>query len=105
MTKAEIVAKVAQEIKISKTAAGKALALVTDSIAQSIRKGQKVTLVGFGTFSVVQRKARKGRNPRTGKEIKIAAKKAPKFTAGAALKAAAEGKAPAKKARAKKAKK
>ena len=103
MTKAEIVAKLAQEIKISKKAAGRALALVTDSIAQSIRKGEKVTLVGFGTFSVVQRKARKGRNPRTGKELKIAAKKAPKFAAGAALKAAAEGKAPAKKTAPKKA--
>jgi DNA-binding protein HU-beta len=103
MTKAEIVAKVAEEIKISKAAAGKALALITDSISQAMRKGEKVTFVGFGTFSVVQRKARKGRNPRTGKEIKIAAKKAPKFTAGAALKAAAEGKAPAKKPRAKKA--
>ena len=103
MTKAEIVAKVAQEIKISKTAAGKALAIVTDSIAQAVRKGEKVTFVGFGTFSVVQRKARKGRNPRTRAEIKIAARKVPKFTAGAALKAAAEGKAPVKKARAKKA--
>ena len=103
MTKAEIVAKVAEEIKISKAAAGKALALITDSISQAMRKGEKVTFVGFGTFSVVQRKARKGRNPRTGKEIKIAAKKAPKFTAGAALKAAAEGKAPARKPRAKKA--
>ena len=103
MTKAEIVAKVAEEIKISKAAAGKALALVTDSIAGAIRKGEKVALVGFGTFSVVQRKARKGRNPQNGKEIKIAAKKAPKFTAGSALKAAAEGKAPAKKPRAKKA--
>jgi len=105
MTKAEIVAKVAQEVKISKATAGKALTAATDSIAQAIRKGQKVTLVGFGTFSVVQRKARKGRNPQTGKEIRIAAKKAPKSTAGAALKAAAEGKAPAKKAPAKKAKK
>jgi DNA-binding protein HU-beta len=103
MTKAEIVAKVAEEIKISKTAAGKALALITDSIAGAIRKGEKVTFVGFGTFSVVQRRARKGRNPQTGKEIKIAAKKAPKFTAGSALKAAAEGKAPIKKPRAKKA--
>ena len=103
MTKAEIVAKVAEEIKISKKAAGQALALITDSVAQALRKGEKVTFIGFGTFSVVQRKARKGRNPRTGKEIKIAAKKAPKFTAGAALKAAAEGKAPAKKPRAKKA--
>jgi len=103
MTKAEIVAKVAEEIKISKTAAGKALAFITDSIAQAVSKGEKVTFVGFGTFSVVQRKARKGRNPRTGAEIRIAAKKAPKFTAGAALKAAAEGKAPAKKPWAKKA--
>jgi len=105
MTKAEIVAKLAEEIKISKAAAGKALAVITDSIAQSLNKGKKVSLVGFGTFSVVQRKARKGRNPQTGKEIKIAAKKAPKFSAGAALKAAAEGKAPAKKVPAKKAKK
>jgi DNA-binding protein HU-beta len=103
MTKAEIVAKVAEEIKVSKKAAGQALVLITDSIAQALRKGEKVTFVGFGTFSVVQRKARKGRNPRTGKELKIAAKKAPKFTAGSALKAAAEGKAPAKKPRAKKA--
>ncbi|OPY00597.1 MAG: DNA-binding protein HU-beta [Syntrophorhabdus sp. PtaB.Bin184] len=62
MTKAEIVARVAHEIKISKAAAGKALLLVTDFIAESVRKGQKVTFVGFGTFSVVQRKARKGRN-------------------------------------------
>ncbi len=102
MTKAEIVAKVAQEMKISKAAANNALDVITNSIAQAISKGKKVALVGFGTFSVVQRKARKGRNPRTGKEIKIAARKAPKFTAGAALKAAAEGKAPAKKAPAKK---
>ncbi|MGD0660831.1 MAG: HU family DNA-binding protein [Syntrophorhabdales bacterium] len=103
MTKADIIAKLAEEIKISKKAAGQTLALVTDSVAQAMRKGEKVTFVGFGTFSVVQRKARKGRNPQTGKEIKIAAKKAPKFTAGAALKAAAEGKAPIKKPRAKKA--
>jgi len=103
MTKADIIAKLAEEIKISKKAAGQTLALVTDSVAKAMRKGEKVTFVGFGTFSVVQRKARKGRNPQTGKEIKIAAKKAPKFTAGAALKAAAEGKAPIKKPREKKA--
>jgi len=103
MTKADIIAKIAEEIKISKKAAGQTLALITDSIAGAIRKGEKVAFVGFGTFSVVQRKARKGRNPQTGKELKIAAKKAPKFSAGAALRAAAEGKAPAKKPRAKKA--
>jgi DNA-binding protein HU-beta len=102
MTKAEIVEKVAA-IKISKVAAAKALAVITDSIAQAIKKGGKVTLIGFGTFSVASRKARKGRNPRTGKEIKIAAKKVPKFSAGAALKAAASGKAAPAKPKAKKA--
>jgi DNA-binding protein HU-beta len=97
MTKAEIVEKVAAEIKISKAAAAKAMAVITDSITQTIKAGGKAILIGFGTFSVAQRKARKGRNPQTGKEIKIAAKKVPKFSAGAALKAAASGKAaPAK---------
>ena len=97
MTKAEIVEKVAAEIKISKAAAAKALAVITDSITQTIKAGGKAILIGFGTFSVAQRNARKGRNPQTGKEIKIAAKKVPKFSAGAALKAAATGKAaPAK---------
>jgi DNA-binding protein HU-beta len=103
MTKADIVAKMAEEIKITKVAAAKALSVVTDSIEQAIKKGEKLTLVGFGTFSVADRKARKGRNPKTGKEIKIAAKKVPKFTAGAALKAAANGKAVAAKPKAKKA--
>ncbi len=103
MTKAEIIAKLAEEIKISKAAAAKALAVVTSSIAQAIKEGGRVALVGFGTFSVAARKARKGRNPRTGKEIKIAAKKVPKFSAGAALKAAAAGKAVPAKPKAKKA--
>ena len=103
MTKAEIVAKVAEEIKIPKTAAAKALAVITDSIAQALQKGRKVSIIGFGTFSVAERKARKGRNPQTGKEIKIAAKKVPKFSAGATLKAAAAGKAVPAKSKAKKA--
>ena len=103
MTKAEIVEKVAAEIKVTKVAAAKALAVITDSITQAIKKGDKVSLIGFGTFSVSARKARKGRNPQTGKEIKIAAKKVPKFSAGAALKAAANGKAAPVKAKAKKA--
>lgn len=93
MTKADIVAKVAEEINISQTAAAKALAVVTDSISQALKMGEKVTLIGFGTFSVSERKARKGRNPQTGKEIKIPAKKVPKFSAGAALKAAVGEKA------------
>lgn len=103
MTKAEIVEKVAAEIKISKAAAAKALAVITDSITQTIKAGGKATLIGFGTFFVAQRQARKGRNPQTGKEIKIAAKKVPRFSAGAALKAAANGKAVAAKPKAKKA--
>ena len=103
MTKAEIIAKVAEEIKITRAAAAKALAVITDSITQVIHKGGKVSLIGFGTFSVAERKARKGRNPQTGKEIKIAAKKVPKFSAGAGLKAAAAGKAAPAKPKAKKA--
>ena len=92
MTKTEVVAKVAEEIKVPKTVAAKALDAVIGSITQAIHAGDKVSFTGFGTFSVVKREARTGRNPRTGKEIKIAAKKVPKFSAGAALKAAAEGK-------------
>ncbi|MCX5803584.1 MAG: HU family DNA-binding protein [Proteobacteria bacterium] len=103
MNKTEIIAKVAGEIKVSKAAAAKAFAVITGSIEQAMRKGEKVTFIGFGTFSVVQRKARKGRNPQTGKEIKIAAKKVPKFSAGAALKAAANGKAVAVKPKVRKA--
>ncbi len=71
---------------ISKVAAGKALAALMDGIKVSLKKGQKVSLVGFGTFSVSKRKARKGRNPKTGEAIKIAAAKVPKFTAGKGLK-------------------
>lgn len=99
MTKAEIIAKIADEIKVSKAAAAKAFNVVTGSIAQAMKKGEKVTLIGFGTFSVSARAARKGRNPRTGKEIKIAAKKVPKFSAGATLKAVVNGKAVAKPAK------
>lgn len=101
MTKAEIIEKVAEEAKISKAAAAKAFEGVIGSITQAIKKGDKVTIVGFGTFSVSSRKARKGRNPRTGQEIKIAAKKVPRFAPGATLKAIVNGKAvskPAKKA-------
>ncbi len=96
MTKAEIIEKVAEEAKITKAAATKAFEAVIGSITQAVKKGDKVTVVGFGTFSVSSRKARKGRNPRTGQEIKIAAKKVPRFTAGAALKAAVSGKAVSK---------
>jgi DNA-binding protein HU-beta len=97
MTKTELAAKLAAEIKVSQAVATRAIAVVTNSIAQALSKGDKVTLIGFGTFSVSNRKARKGRNPQTGKEIKIAAKKVPKFTAGASLKASVSGKTAATK--------
>jgi DNA-binding protein HU-beta len=88
MTKTELVDKMAKEAKVTKAAAGKALDSFVDGVKKALKKGDKVTLIGFGTFSVTQRKARKGRNPQTGKEIKIAARKAPKFSAGKALKTA-----------------
>lgn len=86
MTKAELIEKVAKDAGLSKSAAGKAIDAVTSAIKAALKKGQTVMLVGFGSFKISKRKARKGRNPRTGKEIKIAACKVPKFTAGKALK-------------------
>ncbi len=86
MTKSELIDKMAEAADISKVAAGKALSAVLDGVKVSLKKGQKVSLVGFGTFSVTKRKARKGRNPKTGETIKIAAAKVPKFTAGKGLK-------------------
>jgi DNA-binding protein HU-beta len=88
MTKIELVEKMAKEAKVTKAAAGKALDSFVDGVKKALKKGDRVALIGFGTFSVTQRKARKGRNPQTGAEIKIAARKAPKFAAGAALKKA-----------------
>ncbi len=86
MTKAELIEKVAKDVKISKAAAEKTLNTIIVEVTKTLKKGNKVTLVGFGTFSVSKRKARKGRNPRTGETIKIAAHKAPKFTAGKGFK-------------------
>ena len=86
MTKTDLIGKMAKDSKLSKAAAGKALDSFVDGVKRALKKGEKVTLIGFGTFSVTQRKARKGRNPQTGKEIKIPARKAPKFSAGKALK-------------------
>jgi DNA-binding protein HU-beta len=86
MTKADLIDKIAAAASLTKADAGKALDSMIDAVRLSLKKGQKVTLVGFGTFSVSKRKARKGRNPRTGQEIKIPATKVPKFTAGKTLK-------------------
>ncbi len=87
MTKAEIVEKMAKDADISKAAAGTALNSFVDSVTKALKKKDgKVTLVGFGTFSKVRRKARKGRNPQTGETIKIKASNAVRFKAGKALK-------------------
>ncbi|MBW2552771.1 MAG: HU family DNA-binding protein [Deltaproteobacteria bacterium] len=88
MTKAELVAKVAKDAKTTKAAAGKSLDAVIEGITKALKKGDRVTLVGFGTFSVSKRKARTGRNPQTGKPIKIAARKVAKFKAGSELRKA-----------------
>ena len=85
MNKGDLVAEVAKVVK-SKRMAEDAVSCVFEAITKSLKKGQPVTLVGFGTFGVGKRKARMGRNPQTGAAIKIAAKKVPKFTAGKALK-------------------
>jgi len=85
MNKADLVAEVAKVVS-SKKMAEEAVTTVFDTITKSLKKGQPVTLVGFGTYSVSKRKARMGRNPQTGKEIKIPAKKVPKFSPGKALK-------------------
>ncbi len=86
MTKAELIDKMAGDANISKAAAQKAMDSFIDGIKKSLKKGNKVTLVGFGTFSVGKRAARKGRNPQTGETIKIKASKTPKFKAGKAFK-------------------
>ena len=87
MNKADLVAAIAKDADISKAAAGAALGSMLANVTKALKKGNTVTLVGFGTFSVSQRKARTGRNPRTGESIKIKAAKVPKFKAGAKLKA------------------
>ena len=89
MTKAELVEKAAMDAKISKVAAAAALNSFMDSVAKALKKkGGKVTLVGFGTFSKVRRKARKGRNPQTGEPIKIKASNVVKFSPGKKLREA-----------------
>tara|TARA_Y100000588_G_C13930721_1_gene785658 strand:+ start:118 stop:390 length:273 start_codon:yes stop_codon:yes gene_type:complete len=87
MNKGELVAAIADDAGLSGAAAGKALDSVITNITKALKKGDSVTLTGFGTFSVSQRKARTGRNPQTGESIKIKAAKVPKFKAGAKLKA------------------
>lgn len=88
MTKAELIEKMAKDAGVAKSVAGKSLESFIEGVTKSLKKGNKVSLVGFGTFAVSKRKARKGRNPRTGETITIKAAKVPKFTAGKAFKEA-----------------
>jgi len=92
MTKAEVVAKIAKEAEITKAKAEKAVSVFMDGIVECLKGGDKVTFVGFGTFSVTDKPARVGRNPQTGAEIKIPAKKAVKFKVGKAFQNAVQPK-------------
>ncbi|MEW9898297.1 HU family DNA-binding protein [Chitinivorax sp. PXF-14] len=86
MNKSELIDAIAGHAEISKAAAGRALDGAIEAVKDALKKGDMVTLVGFGTFYVGERSARNGRNPRTGKTIKIAAARLPKFRAGKSLK-------------------
>ena len=86
MNKTELVAAIAEKTELTKKDSEKALKAFIDVVTEELNKGEKVQLVGFGTFEVAKRNARTGKNPQTGKAIKIPACKAPKFKAGKALK-------------------
>ncbi len=86
MNKVDLISAVAKQAELSKKDAGLAVEAVFDAISEALEKGDKVQLIGFGTFDVSERAAREGRNPRTGETMKIAASKAPRFKAGKALK-------------------
>jgi DNA-binding protein HU-beta len=86
MNKSDFVAAVADTAELSKADAGRAVDAVIDTVKQALKKGETITLVGFGTFSVRKRAARQGRNPQTGDTIKIKASKTPAFKAGKGLK-------------------
>ena len=86
MTKGDLVARISKEAGLTKADSDRALNAFMDNIKKALRKGDTVNLIGFGTFSVTRRKARTGRNPQTGKELKIPAARVPKFKPGKGLK-------------------
>lgn len=88
MNKEELITAMATETKLTKVDSGKALKGMVNAISKSLKKGERVVLVGFGSFSVIKRAARNGRNPKTGKALKIAARKVVKFKVGNDLKKA-----------------
>jgi len=85
MNKAQLIEEVSDKIGLTKKETGNVVDAVTETITDTLSKGEKVTLVGFGTFQVMERKARTGRNPQTGETIQIPAKKVPKFVPGKGL--------------------
>lgn len=87
MNRSDLIGRIAKDAKIAKSTAGNALNATLKSITEALKKGQSVTLVGFGTFTTAERKARIGRDPQTKKEIRIPARRVPKFRAGKALRA------------------
>ena len=91
MNKTELVEAIAKQAGLSKKASDDAVKAFVETVTKELKKGEKVTLIGFGTFEVSKRSARKGRNPQTGATMKIKASKAPKFKAGKALKDAVNG--------------
>ena len=91
MNRTELVAAIAEKTELSKKDAEKALKAFTDVIAEELKKGEKIQLVGFGTFEVSERAAREGRNPQTGETMTISASRTPKFKAGKALKDVVNG--------------
>ena len=86
MNRSELISSIADKSGLTKKDSEKALAAFIESVEEQLQRGEKIQLVGFGTFEVTERAARTGKNPQTGKEIKIPASKAPKFKAGKALK-------------------
>ena len=86
MNKTELITAIAEQAELSKKDAEKALKAFTDIVTEELKKGEKIQLVGFGTFEVTERAAREGRNPQTNEPMSIPASKAPKFKAGKALK-------------------
>ena len=92
LNKQNLVEAIAKEVEMTKVDAEKALKATLNAISKELKKGGTVTLIGFGTFSVLKRKARKGKNPRTGEAIKIPARKVPKFKPGKELREVVAGK-------------
>lgn len=88
MNRTELISAMAENANMTKVDTEKALKAFVDTVTEELKNGEKIQLVGFGTFEVAERAARTGRNPQTGKEIQIAASKSPKFKAGKALKTA-----------------